>query len=324
MAASDPPADSAARGADARFREGLAATLGAFIIWGLLPLYLRLLDSVSPAEIMAHRIVWSFVLVFAWLAWRGDMGAVRDALRDRHVRMLLAASAVLISINWLVYLWSVATDHVLDASLGYFMNPLLNVALGVLVLSERLNRPQWVAIALAAAGVIYLTIATGKLPWIALTLAVSFALYGLIRKLIKVEATPGLGIETLLLLPFALAYLGWLEVRGVGALGHTAVDINLLLLGTGIVTAVPLALFAHGARLIPLSTVGLIQYVGPSLQLLVGVFVFHEAFTPARAVAFGCIWTALAIYMIDSLRRNRAAVALARNYATDKGPGQTQ
>jgi chloramphenicol-sensitive protein RarD len=311
MAPPDSPAARAVPVARDTYREGLAAALGAFFIWGLFPLYLRPLGGVPPVEIMANRIVWAFVVVFAWLAWRGELGSVRIALRDRPVRLLLAASSLLISINWLTYLWAVANGHVLDSSLGYFLNPLLNVALGVLLLSERLNRAQWAAVALAGLGVVYFTIATGKPPWIALVLAASFALYGLIRKTVKVAAVPGLAIETLMLVPFAVAYLAWAESRGVAALGHAALGVNLLLLGTGIVTAVPLALFAHGSRLIPLSTVGLVQYVGPSIQFLIGVFVFQESFTPSRAVGFSCIWLALVIYMVDGLRRNRAAAALS-------------
>jgi len=197
---------------------------------------------------------------------------------------------------------------VIDSSLGYFINPLLNVFLGVMLLRERLNRPQGVAVALAAVGVAYMTISTGRLPWIALVLASSFGMYALIRKLVKVEAVPGLGIETLFLVPFALAFLVWSEWQGNGALGHASAGVNLLLLGTGIITAVPLALFAFGARLLPLSTVGLVQYLGPTLQLLIGVFAFHEPFTQAHAAGFGFIWTALAIYMFDGLRRNRAAL----------------
>ena len=291
-------------------QRGFAAALAAFATWGVVPLYLRPLAQVPPLQIMANRIVWSFLLVFAWLAWRGDLVAVRKALRDRPVRQLLATSSVLISINWLTYLWAVANGHVIDSSLGYFINPLFNVLLGVMLLRERLNRPQWAAVILATLGVAYMTAVTGRLPWIALVLAASFGLYGLIRKLVKVDAVPGLGIETLLLVPFAIAFLLWTEWRGVGALGHASAGVKLLLIGTGILTAVPLALFAFGSRLLPLSTVGVVQYIGPTIQFLIGVFVFHEAFTPARAVGFSCIWLALVIYMADGLRRNRAALRL--------------
>lgn len=304
-------ADAATRRTSDAFRSGLAATLGASMIWGLFPMYLRPLAVVPPPEIMANRIVWSFLLVFAWLAWRGDLGEVRAALADRGVRWRLAASSSLISVNWLTYLWAVANGHVLDASLGYFINPLLSVFLGVVLLSERLNRAQWTAVALAAAGVVYVTIATGRLPWISLVLALSFGLYAFIRKMVRVEAVPGLGAETLLLVPFAIAFLVWTENHGGSALGHSSLPITALLVGTGVITAVPLALFAYGARLIPLSTVGLVQYIGPSLQFLVGVFVFHEAFTPARAIGFSCIWVALALYVADGLWRNRRVRAQA-------------
>ena len=195
------PAAPVAPGAGA----GLAAAIGAFTIWGVLPLYMKPLHDLSALEIMAHRIVWSCLLVFAWLAWRGDVGAVRTALANPGTRYRLMATAVLISINWLVYVWSIAHGHVIDASLGYFINPLLNVVLGVLVLGERLNAAQKFAVGLAAAGVLYLAIVAGRPPWIALVLAASFGGYGLIRKVVQVEAVPGLATETLLLAPFAMA-----------------------------------------------------------------------------------------------------------------------
>ena len=291
---------------------GLAAAIGAFTIWGVLPLYMKPLHDLSALEIMAHRIVWSCLLVFAWLAWRGDVGAVRTALANPGTRYRLMLTAVLISINWLIYVWSIAHGHVIDASLGYFINPLLNVLLGVLVLGERLNAMQKLAVGLATAGVLYLAIVAGRPPWIALALAASFGGYGLIRKVVQVEAVPGLATETLLLLPFAFGLLMWMEVRGTGAFGHAAPHINALLLGSGLVTALPLALFAFGARLIPLSTVGLVQYIGPTLQFLLGVWVFHEAFTLQRGVGFLFIWTALAVYAGDGLWRSRKQMPYLR------------
>jgi chloramphenicol-sensitive protein RarD len=281
------------------------AAIGAFTIWGVLPLYLKPLGSLPALEIMAHRIVWCCVLVFAWLAVRGELGAVRTALATPGTRYRLMASAVLISINWLIYVWSIGNGHVIDASLGYFINPLLNVVLGVLVLGERLNMAQRIAVGMAAVGVLYLGVVAGRPPWIALSLAASFGAYGLIRKLVKVEAVPGLATETLLLLPLSAGFLVWMETQGTGALGHAPAHINALLLGSGLVTALPLALFAYGARLIPLSTVGLVQYIGPSLQFLLGVVVFKEAFSLERAIGFACIWTALAVYAGDGLWRNR-------------------
>jgi chloramphenicol-sensitive protein RarD len=289
-------------------RSGLAAALGAFAIWGLFPLYLRPLAVVPTLQIMAHRIVWCCLLVFAWLAARGELGAVRAALANPSSRWRLTASALLISVNWLVYVWAVSNGHVVDASLGYFINPLVNVLLGVLVLSERLNRAQWAAVALAALGVVYLTIATGGVPWISLVLATTFGTYGLIRKVVTVDSVPGLATETLLLAPLALGWLLWCEQEGTGALGHTSPAINALLVGSGLVTALPLALFAYGARRVPLSTLGLVQYIGPTVQFLIGVLVFREAFSHTRAVGFAIIWGALAIYVTDSLWRNRRAL----------------
>jgi chloramphenicol-sensitive protein RarD len=286
-------------------RNGLTAAICAFAIWGVLPLYLKPLHALPALEIMSHRIVWCCVLVFIWLGIRGETGAVWTALANPGTRYRLVASAVLISVNWLIYVWSIANGHVIDASLGYFINPLLNVVLGVLVLGERLNLSQKAAVSLAAVGVLYLAVVAGRPPWIALALAASFGCYGLIRKVVKVEAVPGLATETLLLAPFALGFLLWMEAQGTAAFGHAALHINALLLGSGLVTALPLALFAYGARLIPLSTVGLVQYIGPSLQFLLGVVVFREAFTFERGIGFALIWTALALYAADGLWRNR-------------------
>jgi chloramphenicol-sensitive protein RarD len=284
---------------------GFAAAVTAFLIWGLFPLYLKPLATVPAPEIMAHRIVWCCLLVFGWLAVRGEVSLVRAALADPISRLRLMGSAVLISVNWLIYVWAVSNGHVVEASLGYFINPLLNVVLGVMVLKERLNRAQWFAVGLAGLGVLYLAIVAGRPPWIALSLAASFGMYGLIRKVVAVEAVPGLATETLLLAPFAAAFLVWSEMQGSGALGHSSFAIGALLVGSGLATALPLALFAYGARLIPLSTVGLVQYIGPTLQFLIGVLVFHEPFTRSQAVGFVLIWTALAIYAADSLWRNR-------------------
>ena len=284
---------------------GLTAAVAAFLMWGLFPLYLKPLSGVSATQIMAHRIVWCCLLVFAWLAARGQLDAVRRALAEPATRLRLMASAALISVNWLIYVWAVTHEHTVDASLGYFINPLLNVVLGVFVLNERLSRAQWFAVTLAAIGVVYLTFVLGRPPWIALALAASFGLYGLIRKVASVEAVPGLATETLLLAPFAVAFLLWSEAHGSGTLGHTSVTVNALLLGSGLVTALPLALFAYGARLIPYSTLGLLQYIGPTLQFLIGVMVFQEPFPAARAVGFILIWAGLAVYAADGLWRSR-------------------
>jgi chloramphenicol-sensitive protein RarD len=307
--ANDTPATTKQPGSA---RSGLAAAVGAFAIWGVFPLYLRPLASVPALQIMAHRIVWCCLLVFAWLAARGELGSVRAALANPASRMRLAASATLISCNWLIYVWAVNNGHVVDASLGYFINPLLSIVLGVFVLHERLNRAQWIAVAIAATGVLYLAVVAGRPPWIALALAASFGMYGLIRKVVAVDSVPGLATETLLLSPFAAAFLVWVEQHGTGAMGHSSAGVNALLLGSGLATAMPLTLFAYGARLIPLSTVGLVQYIGPTLQFLIGVLVFHEPFPRDRAIGFVLIWSALAIYAADGLWRNRKATALRK------------
>jgi chloramphenicol-sensitive protein RarD len=298
---STDPAEEARRTA----RSGLIAAIAAFAIWGVFPLYLRPLAEVPALQVMAHRVVWCCLLVMLFLAWRGELGTVRAALADPGTRRRLAASAILISINWLVYVWAVANGHVVDASLGYFINPLLNVVLGVLVLSERLTKPQWLAVMLAASGVLYLTVAAGRPPWISLILAASFGTYGLLRKTVNVESVPGLAAETLLIAPFALAFLLWVQAKGTGAFGHDGPLVDALLVGSGLVTALPLALFAYGARRIPYSTVGIVQYIGPTMQFLIGVFLFHEPFPRSRAIGFALIWAGLLVYAADGLRRAR-------------------
>ncbi len=286
---------------------GLAAAAGAFAIWGLFPLYLRALQVVPALQIVAHRVAWACVFVLAWMALRGELAGLRAVLTRRGLLWRLAAAAVLISINWLAYVWGVSSGRVVETSLGYFINPLVNVLLGVAVLSERLNRAQWASVGLAAAGVIYLTVAAGHLPWIALTLAFSFGLYGLIRKTAQVDALPGLAIETALLAPLAAGYLLWCALRGDGALGSQGGLVDALLVGSGVVTALPLFLFAFGARRLPYSMVGVLQYIGPSLQLACALLVFGEPFGHDRAVGFALIWSALLVYAGDGLLRARAA-----------------
>lgn len=286
-------------------RRGASAAIAAFGIWGLFPLYLIGLTSVSALEITAHRVLWSCVFVLGWIAVRGELSVLRDAAQRRDVMLRLVLSAVLVSVNWLIFVWGVNHDRVVEVSLGYYINPLVNVLLGIFVLSERLNRVQWIAVALAAVGVVYLTVSTGQPPWIALGVATSFALYGLIRKTVQIEALPGLGVEMMLLMPFALGYLIWCEVNGVAALGHSGPRIDILLLLSGIITAVPLVLFSYGARRIQYSTIGIIQYIAPTLQLLCGLIFFGEPFERTRLVGFAIIWAALLIYASDGLLRMR-------------------
>lgn len=286
--------------------KGYVAALIAFAIWGFLPLYFMPLHDVPAVQVVAHRVVWSFALVLGSMALRGELAEIRATLANRGVLLRLLGSAAFISLNWVMYVWAIAHGHVVDASLGYFITPLVNVVMAVVVLSERLNRLQWTAVAFAAVGVTYLTVETGELPWISLTLGFSFACYGLIRKVVHVEALAGLATETLLLMPLALGYLIWCAAAGTGALGHASLEIDALLIGSGPVTATTLFLFAYGARRIPLSTLGVLNYIAPSLQLACGVFVFHESFGRAHATGFALIWTALVLYAGDGLWRARA------------------
>jgi len=288
---------------------GLAAATAAFVIWGLFPVYLHPLHDVPSIQVIAHRVTWSCLFILMWLVARGELGRLSATLTNPPLLARLTITALLISCNWLVYVWSVTHEHIVDTSLGYYINPLMNVVLGVFVLRERLNRAQWIAVALASAAVLYLAVLGGRPPWIALTLAVSFSLYGLLRKVISVDALPGLATETLVLLPFALAYLAWCQATGSGALTTSGPGIAALLIGSGLVTAIPLFLFAYGARALPYSTVGVLQYIAPSLQLLCGVYLFHESFGTARAAGFAVIWLALLIYAADGLWRSRSAWA---------------
>jgi chloramphenicol-sensitive protein RarD len=289
--------------------KGLLPTAAAFAIWGLFPLYFHALRQVSAVQVIAHRLLWSCLFVLGWLAIRGELSTLRATLANRSVVWRLALSATLITVNWLVYVWGVMHGHVVETSLGYFMGPLVNVLLGVVFLSERLTAAQWTAVGVAAAGVTYLTIMAGRLPWIALVLAFSFATYGLIRKVVKVESLPRLATETLLLGPISALYLLWCESVGSGALGHTGAGVDALLIGTGPITAITLFLYAYGTRLLPYSTVGLVQFIAPTLQFACGVFVLHEPFARWRAVGFAFIWTALLIYAVEGLRLSRSPAA---------------
>jgi len=289
-----------------RTRAGLLLGLGAYLLWGVLPLYFKLVDQVPASEIVAHRVVWSllFLLVLA-VFWKrcGNVGA---ALRSPKVLAVLALTAALIGANWLIWVWAVVNGHVLEGSLGYYLNPLVNVLLGVVALRERLSRPQGFAVALAAAGVAVLALGAGSALWISLSLAASFALYGFLRKVAPVEAIEGLLVETALLTPVALAWIFWLQAQGRGGFG---VDLttDLLLTLAGAATAIPLLLFTAAAKRLPYSTLGFLQYIAPSLQFLLAVLLFGERLTTAHIICFGLIWTALAIFATDGLRRGRAA-----------------
>ncbi|SOZ97358.1 putative predicted permease rarD [Cupriavidus taiwanensis] len=283
---------------------GILYALLAYLIWGLLPLYIKSLPGIAPTEILLHRMVWSLVFLGLILAWRRQWAWLGQVVRDRRLLLSFAASAALLCANWFLYIWAVSANRVVDASLGYFINPLFSVLLGVVFLHERLRRVQWLAIAVAAAGVAWLTVAAGQLPWIALGLAASFGGYGLLRKTGALGALEGLSLETLLLFPLAAAALGWLFATGQDSFTHAARGTQWLLLLGGPVTAVPLLFFAAGARRIPLSLLGLLQYTGPTLQLLLGVWLWHEPFPAQKQVGYALIWLSLALYAAEGLWMN--------------------
>jgi chloramphenicol-sensitive protein RarD len=287
-------------------RGGLWMAFGAFAIWGLMPLYWHLLKAVPSLQIVLHRVVWGALLVAAWLFWKQGRHWVRDVLSQPRLAWMLALSGMFIAFNWGLYIWAVNAGHVVETSLGYFINPLLNVVIGVAFLRERLNRAQWASVVIAAGGVLWLTFHYGNFPWIALALAFSFAMYSVIRKLAAVDAIPGLGIESLYLLLPALAVLAWIELHGEGGFfGHWGLGIDALLIVGGALTALPLIGFSYAVRRIPLSVVGLMQYMAPTMQLLIGVLVFGEPFGRDRAFGFTLIWIALAVFAIDGYRRAR-------------------
>ena len=282
----------------------------AYVAWGLFPLYFRQVAQVPSLEVVMHRTLWSLVFVFAVLAVRRQWAWMAAVLRQPRVLGAFALSAVLLSGNWLTYVWAVQNHHVVDASLGYFILPLVNVALGFAFLHERPRPGQWLAVAVAAAGVLWLTVQAGRLPWIALVLALSFGFYGLLRKVAVLGALEGLALETLVLAPVAAAVLGWWAWQGQGALLQADAPTLGWLLLAGPLTAVPLLLFAAGARLIPLATLGILQYISPSLQFALGVWVFHEPFQPARLAGFVLIWAALCVYTAEGWWAGRRGAAV--------------
>lgn len=286
-------------------RGGLLLGIGAYFLWGVLPLYIHLLKDVPSLQVLAHRVLWSLVLLIVIVAVLRRGPALLAAARGRTL-LGLVASALLIAVNWIVYIWAVQHDHVLEASLGYFINPLVNVALGMAVLGERLRRLQGVAIAVAALGVLALAASGGGALWISLTLAASFGTYGLVRKIIAIDALGGLTVETLLLAPFCLALLLHAQAVGTGAWGQS-LRLDLLLFFAGAVTAAPLLMFAAAARRMPYSTLGLLQYLAPTLQFLTAVLVFGEPLHPAHLITFALIWSGCALYAWDSLRASRVA-----------------
>ncbi len=301
--------DSAAH----KHRTGLIFGVLAYVLWGAFPIYFALLDAVSPWEVVAHRIIWTLVFLVIVIAIARTWRSVRRAMNKRTLLILLAA-AIFISINWVVYVYAVASNQVVQASLGYFINPLISVALGVILLRERLRTTQWVAVAVAVLAVAILTISYGAVPWISLTLGFSFGMYGLLKKVANVGSTVSLAIETAVLAPFAFALMAVWESNGQAAFVLDGWQISVLLILLGPVTAIPLLAFGGAATRIPLSTLGLLQYITPILQFVIGVFLFNEAMPGSRWIGFIFVWLALVVFSIDAYRhsgrRGRAATVI--------------
>lgn len=303
-------ADAASTDAAPNPRKGFALGVAAYGLWGVLPVYFKALRSIDAADIVAHRIVWSVPILAALLSFTNGWVQVREALRNRRAMLLLIVTALLIALNWLLYVYAVNSGHILAGSLGYYLNPLANVLLGRIVLKERLSPLQWAAVALAAAGISALAMgALGQL-WISLTLCVSFATYGLLRKIAPVEAVAGLTIETMLLLPFAAAWLLWAWTSGQAIFGSGSAGTLLLIAGAGVVTATPLLLFTAAARQLPYSTLGMLQFLAPTMQFLLAVLIYGEPFTTPHAIAFGAIWGALGLYVLALVHHARASVTV--------------
>lgn len=290
---------------------GTLIALSAYIAWGLLPIYWKTIEQVPPQEILSHRVVWSFVVVSGLLALQRNEGLLRRVAARPALAVPLVGSAALLAVNWFTYLWANNNGHIVETSLGYFINPLVNVLLGVVFLRERVRGWQGVAIGLAFAGVAYLTISHGSLPWIALTLALSFGFYGLIRKTTTLGSVEGFTVEMSVMFVPALAFLVYRALIGQAAFGQPDARLNLLLAFAGVATAIPLVVFAYAARQVTLTTLGLVQYIAPTLQFLIGVLVYGESFTRSWIVGFSLIWAALLLYAIEGLivRRKQAPAA---------------
>ena len=288
--------------------KGIWNGIAAYAMWGVFPIYWKLLHEVPALQVIGHRISWSFILLILFVLvtqqWKEFRAA---ALTPKRLGIYTLAGALL-TVNWLVYVWGVNAGFIVETSLGYFINPLLSVLLGVLFLHERLRPAQWVPVALATAGVTYLTIAYGRLPWIALSLAFSFGFYGFVKKLAPLGSLYGLTLETGIVFPVALLYLAFTGLNGTGAFLHEGLQTDLLLIGTGVVTTIPLLMFASAARQIPLTVVGLLQYIAPTIQFLIGVFLYKEPFDRAHLIGFSIVWIALVLFWVENFIANRSPV----------------
>lgn len=283
---------------------GLAFAVSAYFLWGFLPLYMKAVAHISPAEVVAHRIVWSVPFALVVLILLRRTSDIRAALASPKMILMAAATAAVISVNWGLYVWSIGSGHALEAALGYYINPLFSILLGAIVLRERLKRLQWAAIAVAAAGVLVLTVAAGKAPWVALGMTLTWGTYALLKRRLPIGPNQGFLLEVLILLPFALGYVAKLHLSSESHFGLTVFD-TVMLLGLGAVTAGPLMLYANGAKRLRLSTIAILQYIAPTMIFLTAVFVFGEPFGAARAVAFPMIWASVAIYLYSIFRQTR-------------------
>lgn len=288
--------------------KGLLYGIIAYALWGFFPIYWRLLQGVPAVELLRHRIAWSFLLLVVVILVMRQWNDFRSSLNARTFRIYFIA-AILIGVNWLIYVWAVNEGFIIETSLGYFINPLLSVLMGVFFLRERLRSAQWIPIVFAAIGVVYLTFAYGRLPWIALLLAFTFGFYGLTKKLAPLGSVFGLTLETGILFLPAVLYLGWAEASGSASFLHTDSISNLLMIGAGVVTTIPLLLFASAAKQIPLSMIGILQYLAPTIQFLIGVFVYDEPFDQSRLIGFSIVWLALVIFWVENYLAGRESVA---------------
>ncbi|MDM8525679.1 EamA family transporter RarD [Desulfococcaceae bacterium HSG8] len=288
---------------------GVAYAAPAFLIWGISPIYWKMLKAVPAFEILMHRIVWSFVFLLPLLLLQKRWGELRAAVRNPRTFFVLIFTTLIVACNWLIFIWAINNDHILQTSLGYYITPLVNVLLGTIFLGERLRPPQILALALACAGVLYLALWVGEFPWVSLTLAFSFGFYGLIRKVIPVAPLPGLCVETLILSLPALIYLYYLDSIGTGVIFRVSIVTDIFIMGSALVTGLPLLLFTEGAKRLHLSTVGFLQYIAPSCTFILAVSVYNEPISQAQIAAFVSVWLALCIYSADSLRHYRQVSA---------------
>ena len=288
-------------------KKGILYGIGAYVIWGFFPIYWKLLHQVSAIQLIGHRIIWSFLLLFAIILISKQWTELRANINAK-VLQIYAIAALLVGANWLIYVWAVNANFIVETSLGYFINPLLSVILGVIFFKEKLRIAQWIPVVLAALGVAYLTYVYGRLPYIALSLAFSFGLYGLVKKLSPLGSLYGLSIETGILFIPALGYLIFVEINNTAAFLHTGLTSDLLMVGAGLVTTVPLLMFASAVRSIPLWIVGLLQYITPTLQFLIGIFIYKEPFSHNQLIGFGIVWAALIVFLIENYLTNRAPV----------------